>query len=41
MQKIINNPHEVVDEMVEGFVKALPETIAKTDNPRVLKYKGD
>lgn len=39
MQKIINNPQEVVDEMVEGYVKALSETIAKTDNPRVLKYK--
>jgi len=39
MQKIINNPGQVVDEMVEGFIKAFGDLIAKTDNPRVLKYK--
>lgn len=39
MQKIINKANEVVDEMVEGFVKAHSDLIAKTDNPRVLKYK--
>ena len=39
MQKIINKANEVVDEMMEGFVKAHPDLIAKTDNPRVLKYK--
>ena len=39
MQKIINKANEVVDEMVEGFVKAYPDLIAKTNNPRVLKYK--
>ena len=38
MQKIINDPSRVVDEMVEGFVKAHAGRIAKTDNPRVLKY---
>ncbi len=40
MQKIINKPNEVVDEMVEGFVKAHAGLISKTDNPRVLKYKA-
>ena len=40
MQKIINHADEVVDEMIEGFVKAHPNLIAKTDNPRVLKYKA-
>jgi len=40
MQKIINHAGEVVDEMMEGFVKAHPDLIAKTDNPRVLKYKA-
>ena len=39
MQKIINEPNAVVDEMMEGFVKAHPHIIAKTNNPRVLKYK--
>ena len=40
MQKIINEPSQVVDEMVEGYVKAFGDLIAKTDNPRVLKYKS-
>ncbi len=38
MQKVINDPAKVVDEMVEGYVKAHPNLVAKTDNPRVLKY---
>ena len=38
MQKIINNPQMVVDEMLEGFLLAHPELVAVTDNPRVLKY---
>lgn len=38
MQKIINEPQAVVDEMVEGYVKAHPDLVATTDNPRVLKY---
>ncbi len=39
MQKIINDPSSVVDEMVEGFTQALPDLVVKTENPRVLKYK--
>lgn len=38
MQKIINKPQDVVDEMLEGFVKAHPDLIATTENERVLKY---
>ncbi|MBO7589742.1 MAG: dihydroxyacetone kinase subunit DhaK [Bacteroidaceae bacterium] len=38
MQKIINDPGNVVDEMLQGFVKAHPELIAVTGNERVLKY---
>ncbi len=38
MQKVINNPAQVVDEMVEGYIKAHPNLVAKTNNPRVLKY---
>jgi len=39
MQKFINNPQDVVDEMLEGFVKAHHNLIAKTENERVLKFK--
>lgn len=39
MQKIINDPDLVVEEMVEGFVKAHSDLISPTDNERVLKYK--
>lgn len=38
MQKVINDPSKVVDEMVEGYIKAHPNLVAKTNNPRVLKY---
>lgn len=38
MQKIINHPAEVVDEMLAGFVAAHPDLVAATDNPRVLRY---
>ena len=40
MQKIINNPDYVVDEMLEGFVKAHKNLISPTENERVLKYKN-
>ena len=39
MQKIINDPSRVVDEMVEGYLAAYAETVEATSNPRVLKYK--
>lgn len=39
MQKIINNPASVVDEMLEGFVKAHQDLVSVTENERVLKYK--
>ena len=39
MQKIINNPADVVDEMVQGYLKAHPDLVAETDNPRVLKSR--
>ena len=40
MQRIINDPNLVVDEMVEGFVKNHSNLISKTNNPRVLKFKN-
>lgn len=39
MQRIINHPDLVVEDMLEGFVKAHPELIAKTNHAKVLKYK--
>jgi dihydroxyacetone kinase-like protein len=39
MQKIINAPQQVVDDMLEGFTKAHADTIARTENPRVLRYR--
>ena len=39
MQRIINDPDLVVNEMVEGFLKAHADVVAPTSNPRVVKYK--
>ncbi len=39
MQRIINDPTLVVEDMLKGFVKGHPDLIAPTDDPRVLKYK--
>ncbi len=39
MQRIINNPDLVVEDMLKGFVKAHNEIICATENPRVIKYK--
>ena len=39
MQRIINNPDDIVDEMLEGFVKAHKEIVERTDNPRAIKSK--
>jgi dihydroxyacetone kinase-like protein len=40
MQKFINDPSRVVDEMLEGYVKAHPDLVSATDNDRVLKFSG-
>ncbi len=39
MQKVINNPQDVVEEMLEGFSASMSGLIDKTENPRVLKLK--
>jgi dihydroxyacetone kinase-like protein len=39
MQRIINNPNEVVEDMLKGFVAAHSNLVAATKNPRVLKYR--
>ena len=38
MQRFLNNPDDVVDEMLRGFLKCHPDIVAETTNPRVLKY---
>ena len=38
MTRIINDPNFVVEDMLNGFIKAHPDIIAATGNHRVLKY---
>ena len=40
MQRIINNPDLVVNEMLEGFLETHNDIVAPTSNPRVIKYKN-
>ncbi|MCG8701096.1 MAG: dihydroxyacetone kinase subunit DhaK [Bacteroidales bacterium] len=40
MQKFINDPSKVVDEMLEGYIKAHSDVVSPTKNERVLKYKN-
>lgn len=40
MQRIINNPDLVVNEMLEGFLECHKDIVTSTSNPRVLKYKN-
>lgn len=37
MKRIINNPDQVVDDMVRGYLKAHSERVRQTENPRVLR----
>lgn len=39
MQRIINDPNNVVNDMLKGFVKCHTDLVVTTENPRVLKYK--
>ena len=39
MQRIINIPDMVVEDMLKGFVKAHSDLVKPTENPRVLKSK--
>jgi len=39
MQRIINDPNLVVEEMLQGFVTCHSDLVAPTKNPRVVKYK--
>lgn len=39
MQRILNNPDNIVDEMLKGFLKAHSDIVEATENPRVVKAK--
>ncbi len=39
MQKFVNDPSKVVDEMLEAYVKVHSDLVTATDNERVIKYK--
>ena len=40
MQRILNNPDNLVDEMLKGFLKTHSDIVEATENPRVVKAKG-
>ncbi len=40
MQRILNDPDNIVDEMLKGFLKTHSDIVTKTNNPRVVKYVG-
>ncbi|NLF27714.1 MAG: dihydroxyacetone kinase subunit DhaK [Clostridiales bacterium] len=40
MQRILNNPDYVVEDMLKGFVKSNGHIVEATGNPRVLRAKG-
>lgn len=39
MQRILNNPDDIVDEMLKGFLKTHRDIVVGTENPRVVKAK--
>lgn len=40
MQRILNNPDNIVDEMLEGFIRAHSDIVETTENPRAIKSKS-
>lgn len=40
MQRILNRPDDVVDEMLKGFLKVHKNIVEATDNPRVVKARN-
>ena len=40
MNRIVNKPDFVVEDMLKGYLKANKESVMATDNPRVFKYVG-
>ncbi len=39
MQRIMNNPDDIVDEMLNGFLKVHSDIVEEGSNPRVVKVK--
>lgn len=39
MQRIFNDPDFIVDEMLEGFLKAHGDIVERTENPRAIRTK--
>jgi dihydroxyacetone kinase-like protein len=39
MQRIINDPSHVVEDMLKGYLRANEATVAATENSRVLRYR--
>jgi len=40
IQRMVNDPREVVPDMLKGFVRAHRRLVVQTDNPRVLACRG-
>ena len=40
MQRILNDPDYIVDEMLKGFLKTHSDIVESTDNQRVVKAKN-
>ena len=40
MQRILNNPDDIVDEMLKGFLKVHADIVEATDNGRVVKARN-
>ena len=40
MQRILNDPNDVVDDMLEGFLRAHRDRVSPTDNPRVVRSRA-
>jgi len=40
MQRMVNDPGEVVGDMLKGFVRAHRDLVVSTGNPRVLAWRG-
>lgn len=40
MNRIINDPDQVVEDALRGFMRAHPDLLAPTNNPRALKFSG-
>ncbi len=38
MNRIINDPDQVVEDALKGYLRAHPDLLAATDNPRVLRH---